>query len=172
MRPRMRQRTGILLLALFSLCFLVACSHIEDTNGDDPALVTISREKLAGKSISHTSSGVSTFSRRNNITLVNRHEDIDLDYLEMQDGKISGIMNIMATEVKDGQTLSIACETAVSSGNLGVILLSPDGEIVYDFAVGAYDEVTVVAEKTGIYLVRIGTESFNGNIIVAREIGR
>jgi len=59
----------------------------------------------------------------------------------------------------------------VKSGNIAVILLSPNGEILYDFEIGAYEEVTVRADQTGTgnYVVRIGTESFTGAIILARE---
>ncbi|MDW7655954.1 MAG: hypothetical protein SCM11_02140 [Bacillota bacterium] len=159
---------GVLVLALV---LLTGCGHIEDTNGDDPSLVTISRENMVDKSMSWTASGVSTVTKRYHITCNTFYEDIDVDYLEKSNGKISGIANIMATELKEGQTLTIACETGVKSGNIAVILLSPDGEILYDFEIDAYEEVTVIADQTGtgIYMIRIGTESFTGAIILARE---
>jgi hypothetical protein len=167
----MRKTRYIVGALILALVLLTGGGHIEDTNGDDPSLVTISREKMTGKSLSYTSSGVSTVSKRNHITINTQYEDIDLDYLEMSGGKLSGIVNIMATELKAGQTLTIACETGVKSGNIAVILISPNGEILYDFEIGAYEEVTVKADQTGkgTYVVRIGAESFSGAIILARE---
>ncbi len=157
-------------LLLIPLLFLTACGHIEDTNGDDPSLVTIDQEKMTAKSLSHTSSGVSTRTTRKNITLNTYYEDIDVDTLEMSGGKISGVQNIMACEVRKGQTLTIACETGVVSGNLGVILLSPDGTILHTFAPNSFDTYTTSPDLAGVYLVRIGAESFTGAIILERSI--
>jgi len=160
----------ITLLLLLSLLFLTACGHIEDTNGDDPSLVTIDQEKMTAKSLSHTSSGVSTRSTRKTITLNTYYEDIDVDTLEMSGGKISGVQNIMACEVRKGQTLAIACETGVVSGNLGVILLGPDKTILHTFTPNTYETYTTPPDLTGVCLVRIGAESFSGAIILERTI--
>ncbi len=79
----------IYLLLLVFLLSITACSHIEDTNGDDTSLVTINDEKIASTSISASSSGISTNSIRDNITLIDADEEIDLDALEMDGGPLS-----------------------------------------------------------------------------------
>jgi hypothetical protein len=158
------------VLLILAMLFMTGCGHIEDTNGDNPALVTITREKLTAKSLSHTSSGVSTRTTRTHFTINTLYEEIDVDYLELSGGKTSGVLDIMATEVKAGQTLTIACETGVVKGNLAVILLAPDGALLHEFAIGDYEEYVVSSTLAGIYKVRIGAESFSGAIIAAREI--
>ncbi len=171
MKQVLRKRILLCVVLLLSSLILTGCGHIEDTNGEDPSLVTIGIEKLTGSSISYTSSGVSTRTSRKNFTIVMQHEEIDYDYLEMTGGKTSGVRSIMATELKEGQTLSIHCESNVQSGNLAVILVSPGNEILHTFPVGTFDTYTTppAAEK-GIYFVRIGTESYSGVILLEREI--
>lgn len=168
----MRKTCAVIGTLVLVLVVLTGCGHIEDTNGDDPSLVTISRDHMVAKSMSWTASGVSTTTKRYHRTLTTFYEDIDVDYLEKSNGKVSGIANIMATELKEEQSLTLACETGVQAGNIAVILLSPDDEILCDFEIGTYEEVTVNADQTGagIYLVRIGAESFSGAMILAREI--
>ena len=64
----MRKTSFILGALVLALVLLTGCSHIEDTNGDDPSLVTISRENMVAKSMSWTASGVSTVTKRYHIT--------------------------------------------------------------------------------------------------------
>lgn len=167
-----RKMTQIVILTIITALLLTftACSHIEDTNGDNTALVTIDLDKLSGTSLSATTNGVSSKSARNNITLVDMYEDIDLDTLEMSGGTTSGIQNIIATEVKAGETLSIYVESRVDEGNLQVILLSEDNEVVYAFETGTEDVAEVTVEETTTFFVRTGMESYSGTLYVERMI--
>ena len=160
------KKTIVLLITVVLL--ISACSHVEDTNGDDTKLVTISEEKLIGTSIGQTTSGVSRTSTRSNITTVGIHEEFDLDYTELSGGKTSGIGNILATELNKGDTLLIECESAVVEGNLQIVLISPSNELIYKFTTGEYDTVEFSATEDGDYILRMGSESFNGVIIAAR----
>ncbi len=172
MRAASAKKGLAVLLVLFiasALVFTGCAGHIEDSNGEDTALVTITYEELAGNSISNISSGVSTTRERYNYTILTQHEDIDLDYLEMAGGKTSGVVNLMATALEAGAELTIACESSVEEGNIAIVLLSPDNEILHEFAIGEYEEVTITAQTDGEYLVRMGCESFSGTIILARE---
>lgn len=167
--PIMRSPIFSLILLVIFVLALTGCGHIEDTNGNDTSLVTFSMEDLAGKSISRTQSGVSTVSERNRITINTQFEEIDLDYLELSGGITSGISNLMATELKAGQSLTIACESGVKSGNLAIVLISPDSQILHEFPTGKYDEVTITAETDGKYFIRSGCESFTGVILLSRD---
>ncbi len=160
---------AFLALLAISLFVLTGCGHIEDTNGEDPSLVTITREALAGKTISRTSSGINTVKERKRITINTQYEDIDLDYLEMSGGIISGITNLMAIQLNAGQELTISAESGVQSGNLSLVLLSPDNKILHEFPTGAYDIAKITAEVDGIYFIRAGCESFTGVILLERD---
>ena len=150
---------------------MVGCDHIEDTNGDDPSLVTITREELAAKSITHTASGVSTTSNRNMVSSIGMRDDNDVDFLRLKGGKTSGVKTVMLTTLNENEKLTINCETTVASGNLAVVLLSPDYEILYEFAVGEPDGCILTETDPGDYVVRIGTESFSGEITLERIFG-
>ncbi len=160
----------LLFLCAILIISLTACSQIEDTNGDDTTLVTIDDEKLASTSISSSGSGVSSNSVRNNITLINSDEEIDFDSLTMDGGPISGVSDIMATGLEEGQYLAIYVESEIREGNLEIVLLSPDNEILYHFDTNGEDVVEIPLGISGTYNVRIGVESFIGNIYVERII--
>jgi hypothetical protein len=166
-----------LFLAVISLVSILALSgcaaHIEDTNGDDTSLATLTMEDLTAVSVSARGAGTNIYSERRTITINTIHQTIYYDYLEMYGGKTSGVKNIMATELKAGESLMIACESQVEVGNLAVILISPQKELLHEFPIGEYDEfITGPAPETGEYIVRIGTESYTGAIILEREIIR
>ena len=76
----------------------------------------------------------------------------------------------MATQLELGQTLQINSQTSVNTGNLGMILISPDNDILHKFTIGQEDSYQITANKKGIYMVRIGTESFSGEIKLERII--
>lgn len=154
------------IVILFSL--LLGCEQIEDTNGDSIQLQTMTLQEVAGTSTSLTSSGVSTKSTRNNFTITTMHEDIDLDLLIMKGGLLSGISGIFATYLDEGEKFKIASYCKVDSGNFAMILISPDNEIIHEFAVGAKDVFELTAMISGEYIVRIGVESFIGEISLER----
>ena len=160
----------LLVIILIFVAFSTSCGDIEDTNGDSTQLVTIDMDKLTGNSIGGSSSGFSSHTIRNNITIITLHEEIDFDSLRRTGGKSSGVFNILATEVKEGETLTIHCNTAVDIGNIGMVLISENYELIYEFEIGQSDSCTVTAPETQEYLVRLGAESFSGMIEVSRVI--
>lgn len=171
-RPVSQSRLILIVASLAIIALsLTACDHIEDTNGVEPSLVTITREQMAAKSISHTASGVSTTSSRNKVTSIGMRDDNDVDFLQLKGGKISGVKTILLTTLTEGEKLTINCDTTVTSGNLAVVLLSPDYEILYEFAVGESDGCVLTETDPGDYVVRIGTESFSGEITLERIFG-
>ncbi len=167
---KLKNIEALILVLIILSYFLAACGHIEDTNGDSYELVTITLEQLAGTSISNTSSGVSISSIRRNKTILTQYEDIDLDSIVLMGGKTSGISNIMATFLNKGTTLEINSFTKVDSGNVAMVLISPDNEILHNFAIGEEDFCQIKAQESGIYKVRMGAESFSGEINVVRSI--
>ena len=163
-------RLPLLVLPVVVLLLIAGCgSHIDDPDPSSADLKTITLEKMADSSISYTSSGVSTVSKRYNITIVTQHEEIDLDYVKMSGGKSSGVRSIMATSLKQGQSLRIMCQSNVDKGNLALILLSPDRRILHRFAINTGDQYQFTADKSGIYFIRMGAESFSGDIQLERQ---
>ena len=164
---RLSLLTAVTLAAIF--LFTGCAAHIDDPDPSTTDLKTLTLENLADASISYTSSGVSTASKRYNITIVTQHEKIDLDYYKMSTDTSSGVKSIFATSLKEGQALRIKCQSKVEKGNLALIVLSPDREILYQFATNTLDQYEFTADKNGIYFVRIGTESFSGEIELERQ---
>ena len=163
-------RLPLLVLSVIVLLLIAGCgSHINDPDPNTVDIKTLTLEKMADSSISHTSSGVSTVSKRYNITIVTQYEKIDLDYVKMSGGKSSGVKSIMATSLKQGQSLRINCQSNVHRGNLALILLSPDRRILHRFAINTGDQYQFTADKSGIYFVRMGAESFSGDIQLERQ---
>lgn len=153
------------------LMALTGCAtHIEDSDPSSVELKTLTLEKLADSSISNISSGVSTVSKRYNITIVTQYDKIDLDYVKLSGGKTSGVKSIMATSLKAGQLLRIDCQSKVERGNLALIVLSPDRKIIHQFAINTTAQFQFTAEQSGIYFVRMGAESFSGEIQLERKI--
>lgn len=157
-----------MVVVLMILFMVSGCSHYEDTNGDDPSLQTITLEKMASTSTSFMGSGATITSRRENFTTVMQYEDIDLDYLKMVGGKYSGVKSAVAFEINENDVVTIEVTTNVTIGNLGVILISPTHEIIYEFDLNTTDTYTLTAEEEGIYFIRIGTESFGGTLEITR----
>ena len=87
----------------------------------------------------------------------------------MSAGMSSGVKSILATSLKQGQRLGIKCRSKVEKGNLALIILSPDRKILHQFAINTQDHFQFTADKSGIYFVRIGAESFSGEIELERE---
>jgi len=160
----------ILLLSGTFLCLTGCGEHIADPDPTSFELKTLSREKLADSSTSHRSSGVSSVSKRYNITILTQYEKIDFDYLKLTGGKTSGVKGILATSLKKGQTLRLDCASKVDAGNLGLIVLAPDRKILHQFALNQADSFQFTAEAAGIYFVRMGAESFSGEIELTRTI--
>ncbi len=161
-------RTNLIITLLVILPIFSGCEHIEDTNGDLTDLQTISDSTFLGKTINFTTSGVNSSSTKNNFTTINMYDEIDLDKLTMNSGISSGISNIIATEVKEGDSFYFVASSKVEKGNFLMVLISPNNEIVYRFATNKKDTVTITEAEKGIYFIRIGAESFTGNVSVER----
>lgn len=160
---------SIIIIVAFGILLSGCASHIEDPDPSNFDLKTITPDNLVDTSISFTSSGVSTVSKRYNITIVTQHEKIDLDYYRMSGGNSSGVKNLLATSLKQGQTLRLQCQSKVDKGNLALVLLSPERQILHRFSINTLDQYQFKAEKSGIYFVRIGAESFSGEIAIERH---
>lgn len=162
-------RLSLLFLVFIAVSLTGCAAHIADPDPSNTDLKTLTLEKLSDASTSYTSSGVSTASKRYNITIVTQHEKIDLDYYRMSAGMSSGVKSILATSLKQGQRLGIKCRSKVEKGNLALIIISPDRKILHQFATNTQDHFQFTADNSGIYFVRIGAESFSGEIELERE---
>lgn len=166
------RKHAISVLIIIMVLIASACGHIKDNNGDDTSLTTMSLEMVGGKSISNTTSGVSSRSVRNNYTIVSQYNEIDLDSVVLSGGLTSGISSILATELRKGDILIIDCHNTIESGNLAVILISPSNEMLYHFNNNDMDSCQITADEDGIYIIRRGAESYTGNIYLKRTIIR
>ena len=136
-------RVPLLFLSLFLSLLLISCStHIEDTNGDQTTLCSITDEDILTDSPTHTSVGSVRSSLNNKQTL--------------RVNKLSGIYAFDAHLATD-TTLTITLSTTLYEGNLRAVLLC-DGEYVQDIDVNTEQSVTV-SPANGRYQVRLAAES-------------
>jgi maltose-binding protein MalE len=166
----MKNKVLIMLLGLFMFVLMTGCSQIEDTNGSETGLETITEAEILGGSFSSSSVMSKTSSKRVLKTLVGQYEDLDNDVYEMTVGKFSGISNIHVTQLSEGDSLTLDYETTQEAGNVRIVLVAPNDQIIYDFKLNSSDSFSFVAEESGEYFVRIAGESFKGSIEIERVI--
>jgi hypothetical protein len=161
------------------LC-LAACEKIDDTNGEaDTSLSQITDETLYGHNLGWSATGLKTQSRRNVARTGDYYanegfrEADDYDYYQVSCKSASGITNLIATKLNDGEKAVFEVESQIVSGNLKVVLLKrgeKTDELVYEFETAQTDTFELTSDGFGIYYLRAGVESFGGEIIVTREI--
>ncbi len=141
----MKLKIIALLLALsLSALSLMSCTfkHIEDTNGTDASLTTITEDELFGKKTSYVELGA-LYAKNGNIYTYNV-------------AKLSGVRSV-AKFSADGAELVITTNITLSAGNCRIVLMN-NGEYIGNIAFGE-DMLITVANPSGSYEVRIAGES-------------
>ncbi len=158
-----------LLIFLLTALVLTGCGgHIEDLDESSHELATLTIEDFTAGSYSSTSSGVNVSTRGAGYTIAEDTQNIDHDYIKRSGGKTSGLFSIMGTRLSAGEVLRIDTSATPDSGNIGLALITPSGELLYLFSIDGSDSYSFTAEEDGIYLVRAGMESFSGDVVVER----
>ena len=138
-----RKLLCLALCAILLLPCLTACaSQIEDTNGEDTTLCTLTQEDLLGDSVSHNAIGMVRSQLGDKQTL--------------RANKLSGVYEFNSY-VADGGTLTVTLSATLHAGNLRAVLLC-EGEYVQDVPLGE-EQAATVENATGKYQVRLGAES-------------
>ena len=135
---------ALLLIAglAFGLFTLINASHIEDTNGADTALVTLTDADI----LSNRTSSVATGSLSNTI---NRMTTLRVN-------KFSGVTDATSFTAR-GDKLTIHFSSTLEEGNFRVVLLC-DGEYVMDLPIDGSKAVPI-DNPDGRYTIRIAGES-------------
>lgn len=140
----MKSRLYILMiLALVSLFALGSCAvgHIEDQNGEDTSVVTITDKDIAeGRSYSATlsSKGQANGSYSFNVQ------------------RLSGVYSLNKHRA-DGDSITFNMSSTLVSGNLRICIVKDD-KIVADIPIGENQTVTV-ADGSGLYEIKLAAES-------------
>lgn len=160
----------LILLSCLLLAFLTTgCEdHIEDLDQSSHELNTLTTEDFTAGSYRATSSGVGISTQVTGYTIAEDTQDIDYDYIKRSGGKTSGVFNLMGTRLSAGESMRFETTTAPESGNIGLAMISPSGELMYMFSIEGTDTYRFTAEENGIYLLRAAMESFSGDLVVER----
>jgi len=160
---------GLTLVVIASL-FLTGCmEHIEDTNGEDTALVTFTiQEKLDAGSFSSRGSSSTTICS-GGTTYSMMYEEIDCNYMYVSYGLFSGMEKIQATDATDGETIEFIITPLLTSGNLEVVLVDPEDQIIATFPVNQTTTYTVDNATDGLYFIIVGGESTAYTIEIDRS---
>ena len=158
-----------LILVFVMVLFLTGCmNHIEDTNGEDTSLETFTiQEKLDSGSFSSRSS-TSFTSCSGGTTYATMYEEIDCGNLSIRYNLFSGVDKVHATEANDGDSFTITIDITHQSGNLEVVLVNPNDEILGVYSLTTTTSFTVQDAIDGIYFVIIGGESAEFEIDINR----
>ena len=174
------KRISIYMMSIIGILLLAACGAIEDTNGEDTSLVQITSEQIISHDIGWSASGLKTKSERAATRQSNYYanegfrESDDYDYFQVECKSGSGITNLIATKMEEGQVAVFTVESQIESGNLKIVLLKRGNdadELIYEFTTNEEDTYEYEAEEFGIYYVRAAVESFEGSVAVSRQIG-
>lgn len=135
---------ALLLIAglAFSMFTLINASHIEDSNGSDTALVTLTEADL----LANRPRSVSTGSVSSNIN----------QKLSLRINKFSGVTDVTSFTAR-GSRLTIHFSCALQEGNFRVLLLC-EGNYVADLPVNGSDTV-IIDNPNGRYSIRVAGES-------------
>ena len=139
----MKKRLSVLLLLLLLPLLLNACAtHVEDTNGTETALCSITDEEILEDSPKHLVTGCV----RNKVN----------DTQTMRVSKLSGVFAFDA-HLATQSTLTVTLSTTLHSGNLRAVLLC-DGSYVQDIDINTEQSV-IIPNANGRYQVRLAGES-------------
>lgn len=133
---------AILLLLLLPLLLTSCLGQIEDTNGEDTALCTLTDEQILAEHPSISTVG-SVASRVN-------------DKQTLRVNKLSGVY-VFDSFLLQNEDLSLTVSTTLHEGNLRIVLLC-DGVYVQDVPIGE-DQTVSIANANGRYQVRLAGES-------------
>lgn len=139
------KRIASLLILVSCALLLASCGagHIEDTNGDDISLCSLTDEDIFGKTTSYVAVGaVST-------QVNNKHT--------FKASRLSGIYEYIRF-TKDRGAFTINADTSVEEGNLRVVVLC-DGKYVADIAVKKGESLRIENKLGGKYEIRFAAES-------------
>lgn len=161
----------VFLLVSFLLVYhFGSLKHIEDTNGDQTKLTSI---KLADK-VTMRDRGVEVLSSlkqsgaKSGVT--NWYANVDYDTTKISTRKFSGIKTVQATYVKEDDTLQIVIDNKLKSGNLEIVIVDPNNQIIKEIPVNTIEVVEIDETVEGVYRVLIGGESANFIITCERMI--
>jgi hypothetical protein len=162
----------ILIIVSFVLVLgLSGCmDHIEDTNGDDTSLETFTIQEKLDEGTFSTRGSSSTTVCSGGTTYAMMYEEIDCGYLSQSYGIFSGVSKVHATDMFDGETLTFVITTTIDAGNLEVVIVDPNDDIVATIAVNGTATYTIDNTIDGIYFVVIGGESAEFSIEIDRTI--
>lgn len=135
----------ISFICMLMCCFLISscgASHIEDTNGEDISLCSLTEEEIFAESPSYLSFGSAMTQLNNNYSF--------------KVSKLSGVYKLDKFSAKGG-ILVISANTVLEEGNLRIVLICED-EYVADIPVGENQSVTV-DDPSGKYEIRLAAES-------------
>lgn len=141
------------ILTALLIVTLIGKSQIEDTNGADPALCTLTDEDIFSKSTSSSSVGSVS-------TQINREYSYRVK-------KLSGVYEAVEFRAS-GDTLTIQISSTLTQGNLRIVLMC-DGEYVQDIPVGQ-DQTITIPNPDGKYAIRLAAESAELSLECAYDV--
>ena len=157
------------MLLVITILLLSGCGeHIEDLDESSHELNTLTTADFTAGSYSSTSSGVSISTSSSYQTIAEDTEDIDHDYVKRSGGKTSGVFSVIGARLNTGETMRFDINVEPESGNIGLAVIAPSEELLYQFNTPGSDSYSFTAEENGVYLVRAATESFSGEITAER----
>ena len=152
----MKRYLTLALTLLLCLGF-VACSHIEDVNGEaDTGLATLTDAELTAKSPSYSAT-------------VTIHSEADGQHT-LKVKKFSGMNVLDSVRVKEGtSSVTFTASTELSAGNLSVYVYR-DGRILGTLSLCQGATLTLQDPEAGEYELRVAGESAEFTVTYSIEV--
>lgn len=162
--------TILLVIAIVvSILLTQSSKHIEDLNGEDKALATITTEYIESKTQDYVSMRKSVTSKGlSSSGLSGKFEEVDNQYSKIVIGKLSGIY-IGNAYLGNGETVSYVIESTVSEGNFKIVITDETNKILYEIPIEQRYEISFVADSNKIYYVKLVGESAKISVEIWRE---
>ena len=163
---------GTILLAIavvVIILFVQTSNHIEDLNGEDRALSTITEEYIESKTMDYIATRKSVTSKGlSSSGVFGKFEKVDNKYSKTEIGKLSGIY-VGNAYLGKGGTVSYVIESRVSEGNFKIVITDETNKILYDIPIDQRYEISFVADLDKTYYVKLVGESAKIKVEIWRE---
>ena len=140
--------------------------QIPDENGADTSLSTIAPESFRDDTYAAWKGEYSAQGEKSGV--IGLFEDKDCDNAQYSAEKFLGVCTVLATR-GNGRTLRITAESELSSGNLQLALVGPNGEVLAMIDAGETQTLELQTRAGELYLLKAGGESARMTVRVQRE---
>ena len=132
--------------------------HLEDINGDDKSLATITTEMIELTEYDYVMNGNDITKKGNKSGVEEYYSGCDYSYIKSTIKKLTGIY-ISQTYLGSGKNVTYNINSNVESGNLRIVITDSTNKVLYDIPIDQNTTTTFNAKEGETYFVKFIGES-------------